>query len=218
MVRLITFEGGDGSGKTTQMKRLEGYLTSKGKTCLLTHEPGGTELGKWIRKVIVEGGRGEVANEMELFLYLADRAQHIHEVIRPAMEKGKIVLCDRFTDSTLAYQGYGRGFNLELLQRMNQLASGGLQPDLTLLLDCAPETALSRARRRTEEQSPGVGRGDRFESQNLDFHERVRGGFLDIARAEPNRVVVLDSSAPAEEVHEQIKKIVDERLAELEKR
>ncbi len=218
MVRLITFEGGDGSGKTTQMKRLEGHLTSKGKTCLLTHEPGGTELGKWIRKVIVEGGRGEVANEMELFLYLADRAQHIHEVIRPAMEKEKIVLCDRFTDSTLAYQGYGRGFNLELLQRMNQLASGGLQPDLTLLLDCAPETALSRARRRTEEQSPGVGRGDRFESQNLDFHERVRGGFLDIARAEPNRVVVLDSSAPAEEVHEQIKKIVDERLAELEKR
>ncbi len=135
MVRLITFEGGDGSGKTTQMKRLESHLTSKGKTCLLTYEPGGTELGKWIRKVIVEGGRGEVANEMELFLYLADRAQHIHEVIRPAMEEGKIVLCDRFTDSTLAYQGYGRGFDLELLQRMNQLASGGLQPDLTLLLD-----------------------------------------------------------------------------------
>ena len=213
MARLITFEGGDGSGKTTQMKRLEGHLTSKGKSCLLTHEPGGTELGKWIRKVIVEGGRGEVANEMELFLYLADRAQHIREVIRPAMEEGKIVLCDRFTDSTLAYQGYGRGFDLELLQRMNQLASGGLQPDLTLLLDCAPETALSRARRRTEEQSPGGSHGDRFESQNLEFHERVRGGFLEIARAEPKRIVVLDTSATAEEVHEKIKKIVDERLA-----
>ncbi len=213
MVRLITFEGGDGSGKTTQMKRLEGHLTSNGKTCLLTHEPGGTELGKWIRKVIVEGGRGEVANEVEIFLYLADRAQHIREVIRPAMEEGKIVLCDRFTDSTLAYQGYGRGFDLELLQRMNQLASGRLQPDLTLLLDCAPDTALSRARRRTKEQSPGGGRGDRFESQNLEFHERVRGGFLEIARAEPNRIVVLDTSAPAQEVHEKIKKVVDERLA-----
>jgi dTMP kinase len=213
MVRLITFEGGDGSGKTTQMKRLESHLTSKGKTCLLTYEPGGTELGKWIRKVIVEGGRGEVANEMELFLYLADRAQHIHEVIRPAMEEGKIVLCDRFTDSTLAYQGYGRGFDLELLQRMNQLAGGGLQPDLTLLLDCAPETALSRARRRTIEQFPGESRGDRFESQNLEFHERVRGGFLEIARAEPNRIVVLDTSAPAQEVHEKIKRVVDERLA-----
>ncbi len=212
MVRLITFEGGDGSGKTTQMKRLEGHLTSKGKTCLLTLEPGGTELGKWIRKVIVEGGRGEVANEMELFLYLADRAQHIREVIRPAMEEGRIVLCDRFTDSTLAYQGYGRGFDLVLLQRMNQLASGGLQPDLTLLLDCAPETAVSRARRRTKAQSPGGGRGDRFESQNLEFHERVRGGFLEIARAEPNRIVVLDTSAPAQEVHEKIKKVVDERL------
>ncbi len=212
MVRLITFEGGDGSGKTTQMKRLEGHLTSKGKTCLLTHEPGGTELGKWIRNVIVEGGRGEVANEMELFLYLADRAQHIREVIRPAMEEGKIVLCDRFTDSTLAYQGYGRGFDIELLQRMNQLASGRLQPDLTLLLDCAPEPALSRARRRTKEQSPGGDRGDRFESQNLEFHERVRSGFLEIARAEPNRIVVLDTSAPAQEVHEKIKKVVDERL------
>ncbi len=215
MVQLITFEGGDGSGKTTQMKRLEGYLTSKGKSCLLTHEPGGTELGRWIRKVIVDGGSGDVANEMELFLYLADRAQHIHEVIRPAMEERKIVLCDRFTDSTLAYQGYGRGFDLELLQRMNQLASGGLQPDLTLLLDCAPETALSRARRRSEEQSPGGSPGDRFESQNLEFHERVRGGFLEIARAEPKRIVVLDSSAPAEKVHEKIKKIVDERLGGL---
>jgi len=129
------------------------------------------------------------------------------------MEEGKIVLCDRFTDSTLAYQGYGRGFDIELLQRMNQLASGGLQPELTLLLDCAPETALSRARRRTKEQSPGGGRGDRFESQNLEFHERVRGGFLAIARAEPNRIVVLDTSAPAQGVHEKIKKVVDERLA-----
>ena len=213
MIRLITFEGGDGSGKTTQMKRLEGHLISKGNDCLPTLEPGGTELGKWIRKVIVEGGKGDVANEMELFLYLADRAQHIHEVIRPAMEEGKIVLCDRFTDSTVAYQGYGRGFDLELLQRMNELASGEIQPDLTLLLDCAPETALSRARQRTKEQSPGGGRGDRFESQNIEFHKRVRKGFLEIARAEPDRVIVLDTSAPAQEVQEKIKKVVDERLA-----
>ena len=212
MIRLITFEGGDGSGKTTQMKRLEEHLISKGKDCLMTLEPGGTELGKWIRKVIVEGGKGDVANEMEIFLYLADRAQHIHEVIRPAMEKGKIVLCDRFTDSTMAYQGYGRGFDLAMLQRMNELASGEIQPDLTLLLDCAPETALSRARKRTKEQSPGGGRGDRFESQNIEFHKRVRKGFLEIAREEPDRVIVLDTSAPAQQVQEKIKKIVDERL------
>ncbi len=212
MMRLITFEGGDGTGKTTQMKWLEGHLISKGKNCLLTHEPGGTELGQWIRKVIVEGGRGEVANEMELFLYLADRAQHIQEVIRPALEEGRIVLCDRFNDSTLAYQGYGRGFDLQLLQRMNALASGEIQPDLTLLLDCAPQTALSRARRRTEERSPGAGPGDRFESQNIKFHERVRKGFLGMAQAEPHRIVVLDTGAPAREVHEKIKRIVDERL------
>lgn len=212
MIRLITFEGGDGTGKTTQMKWLEGHLAGKGKNCLLTHEPGGTELGQWIRNVIVEGGKGDVANEMELFLYLADRAQHIHEVIRPAIDQGKIILCDRFTDSTMAYQGYGRGFDIELLNRMNQLAGGGLQPDLTLLLDCAPETALSRARRRTREQSPGGGPADRFESQNIKFHERVREGFLEIARKEPHRIVVLDTSAPAQEVHEKIKKIVDERL------
>ena len=212
MVRLITFEGGDGSGKTTQMKKLEHYLIGKGETCLLTHEPGGTELGQWIRNVIVEGGKGEVANEMELFLYLADRAQHILEVIRPALEAGKIVLCDRFTDSTLAYQGYGRGFDLQLTQRMNLLASGGIQPDLTFLLDCDPEVALARARKRSKAQSPRGSKGDRFESQNLEFHDRVRRGFLEIARQEPNRVVVLDSSAPADEVHGKIQQIVDQRL------
>ncbi len=212
MIHLISFEGGDGSGKTTQIKLLEAYLASRGKVCLLTHEPGGTDLGQMIRRVLVEGVKEEIALQTELFLYLADRAQHVREVIEPARKREQLVLCDRFTDSTLAYQGYGRGVDLALLRRMNQLASGGIEPDLTLLLDCLPKTALARARRRSAEQNSGVVTADRFESESLEFHERVRRGFLELARAEPERFVVLDSSAPKLEIHEQIKGIIDQRL------
>src|SRR5262247_4052558 len=148
MVRFITFEGGDGSGKTTQLKTLENYLRARGRSCLSTREPGGTSLGQLIRQVLLEMGTQSITSPTELFLYLADRAQHIHEVVIPALKQGKIVLCDRHTDSTLAYQGYGRGIDLSLLRSLNDIASEGIKPDLTLLFDCPVEIALSRTAAR----------------------------------------------------------------------
>ena len=212
MVRLISFEGGDGSGKTTQLKLLDNYLASRGKLCLSTREPGGTTLGEMIRKILLEAGKVEIASPTELFLYLADRAQHVHEVIRPALASGRLVLCDRFTDSTLAYQGYGRGVDLDMLRRLNQVASHGITPDVTFLLDCPVEVGLSRTAQRNMNLKSGGSREDRFEQERADFHERVRRGFLELARAEPQRIYVLDASRLTEEVHHEIKKIVDEKL------
>src|SRR5215467_10329850 len=133
MIRFITFEGGDGTGKSTQLNALESHLLGRGKSCLLTREPGGTALGKLIRQVLLEVGKQPITSPTELFLYLSDRAQHIQEIIAPAIARGKIVLCDRHTDSTLAYQGFGRGFDIGLLRRLNDMASGGIKPDLTVL-------------------------------------------------------------------------------------
>ncbi|MBI3059750.1 MAG: dTMP kinase [Deltaproteobacteria bacterium] len=212
MVCLISFEGGDGSGKTTQLKLLDNYLASRGKLCLSTREPGGTTLGEMIRKILLEAGKVEIASPTELFLYLADRAQHVHEVIRPALASGRLVLCDRFTDSTLAYQGYGRGVDLDMLRRLNQVASHGITPDVTFLLDCPVEVGLSRTAQRNMNLKSGGSREDRFEQERADFHERVRRGFLEMARVEPKRIYVLDASRPTEEVHHEIKKIVDEKL------
>jgi dTMP kinase len=214
MIRLISFEGGDGSGKTTQLKLLQRYLTAHGRTCLLTREPGGTALGKLIRRVLIEGGKEEIASQTELFLYLADRAQHVREVIQPAMRNQGFVLCDRFTDSTVAYQGYGRGVNLAFLRRMNRLASCGIEPDLTLLLDCPVEIALSRTVKRAAARKSSKMREDRFENENIQFHERVRRGFLKLAKAAPERIVVLDASATTQEIHGEIKRIIDQRLAD----
>lgn len=213
MVCLISFEGGDGSGKTTQLKLLDNYLASRGKLCLSTREPGGTTLGEMIRKILLEAGKVEIASPTELFLYLADRAQHVHEVIRPALASGRLVLCDRFTDSTLAYQGYGRGVDLDMLRRLNQVASHGITPDVTFLLDCPVEVGLSRTAQRNMNLKSGGSREDRFEQERADFHERVRRGFLELARVEPKRIYVLDASRPTEEVHHEIKKIVDQKLA-----
>lgn len=213
MVCLISFEGGDGSGKTTQLKLLDNYLASRGKLCLSTREPGGTTLGEMIRKILLEAGKVEIASSTELFLYLADRAQHVHEVIRPALASGRLVLCDRFTDSTLAYQGYGRGVDLDMLRRLNQVASHGITPDVTFLLDCPVEVGLSRTAQRNMNLKSGGSREDRFEQERADFHERVRRGFLELARVEPKRIYVLDASRPTEEVHHEIKKIVDQKLA-----
>ena len=212
MVFLISFEGGDGSGKTTQLKLLDKYLAGRGKSCLSTREPGGTTLGEMIRKILLEAGKVEIASPTELFLYLADRAQHVHEVIRPALASGRLVLCDRFTDSTLAYQGYGRGVDLDMLRRLNQVASHGITPDVTFLLDCPVEVGLSRTAQRNMNLKSGGSREDRFEQERADFHERVRKGFLELAQAEPGRVYVLDASRSTEEVHHEIKRIVDGKL------
>ena len=211
MIRFITFEGGDGSGKTTQLKALESYLIARGKSCLSTREPGGTSLGELIRQVLLEVSKQPITSPTELFLYLADRAQHIHEVIIPALEQGKIVLCDRHTDSTLAYQGYGRGIDLGLLRSLNDIASQGIKPDLTLLFDCPVEIGLSRTARRQSHTASGRNE-DRFEREKIEFHERVRAGFLELARAEPNRFRIIDAARSAKEVGQEIKNIIDREL------
>jgi dTMP kinase len=212
MIRFITFEGGDGTGKTTQLKALENYLTSSGKACISTREPGGTSLGKLIRHVLLEAGKQPIAPATELFLYLADRAQHMHEIIIPAIQQDKLVLCDRHTDSTLAYQGYGREIDLKLLRSLNDIASGGIKPDLTLLLDCPVEIGLSRTNQRRSQAASGRNREDRFEREDIQFHERVRAGFLELAKAEPGRFRLVDAARSAEQVAGQIKEIIDREL------
>jgi len=224
MIRFITFEGGDGSGKTTQLKALEDYLTARGRSCLSTREPGGTELGKLIRQVLLEVGQQPITSPTELFLYLADRSQHIQEVVIPAIEQGRLVLCDRHTDSTLAYQGYGRGIDLGLLRKLNEMASIGIKPDLTFLFDCPVEIGLSRttqrraalvAGRSVPPQSQGAvtrSAEDRFEMENMEFHERVRAGFLKLARAEPKRFRIIDAARSVDEISDEISNIIDREL------
>ena len=212
MVGFVTFEGGDGTGKTTQIRALENYLVSQGRLCLVTREPGGTELGAMLRRVLLEAGGAPIASASELFLYLADRAQHVREVIMPAVAAGKIVLCDRFTDSTLAYQGYGRGLDLALLRQFNSVADDGTRPDLTLLLDCPVAVALSRTATRLAQSQANTPKEDRFEREKLQFHEKVRSGFLALARQEPERFRVVDAAQPAADVSLAIRKIIDEAL------
>jgi len=210
MVRFVSFEGGDGTGKTTQLHALENYLLQQGLSCVVTREPGGTSLGKLIRQVLLEVGDQDIAPSTELFLYLADRAQHVNQIIRPALAAGKIVLCDRFTDSTLAYQGYGRGIDLKLLGGFNDVADDGVRPDLTFLLDCPVVEGLGRTSRRPSVE--GQPREDRFERETSDFHEKVRAGFLAMARAEPVRFRVIDSSRAKEEVSREIQRIAAQEI------
>jgi len=212
MIRFITFEGGDGTGKTTQLKALESRLQATGRSCVTTREPGGTALGKLIRRVLLEVGKQPIASPTELFLYLADRAQHVQEVILPAIARGEIVLCDRYTDSTLAYQGYGRGIDLQLLRQLNEIADRGVKPDLTLLFDCPVELGLSRTARRQLEAGQAGGREDRFEREEVKFHERVRAGFLTMARAEPDRFRIVDAERSVQEVARQIQNFIDQEI------
>jgi len=210
MARFVSFEGGDGTGKSTQIVALERYLRDMGRPCLVTREPGGTSLGQLIRKVLLEVGDREIASSTELFLYLADRAQHVSEVIRPALNSGQIVLCDRFTDSTLAYQGYGRGIDLNLLAKLNGVADAGVRPHLTFLLDCPVELGLGRTSRRPN--AAGQPGQDRFEVESFEFHEKVRAGFLSMAAAEPARFRVIDSARPRDEVAREIRRIADREI------
>jgi len=211
MVRFVTFEGGDGTGKTTQIREAAKYLTDIDRSVVVTREPGGTALGKMIRKVLLERGGAEIAPSTELFLYLADRAQHVNEIILPALESGKIVLCDRFTDSTLAYQGYGRGIDVSWLRQLNDTASGAVRPELTFLFDCPVQAGLARAARRSA-QSADQPHEDRFEREKLEFHERVRQGFLDLARAEPGRFRIIDAARSIAAITKQIREIIDREL------
>jgi dTMP kinase len=213
MIRFITFEGVDGSGKTTQLKTLESHLLARGKSCISTREPGGTSLGKLVRQALLEVSKQPITSPAELFLYLADRAQHVQEVIVPALEQGKVVLCDRYTDSTLAYQGYGRGIDLELLRSLTDIASRGVRPDLTLLFDCPVEIGLSRTLQRQSQATTKRNREDRFEREKIEFHENVRKGFLELARAEPQRFRIINAARSDAEVGQEIKNIIDRELS-----
>ncbi|HPX93427.1 MAG TPA: dTMP kinase [Bacillota bacterium] len=198
--KLITFEGIDGSGKTTQIKFLADYLRSLGFDVLLLREPGGTRIGEEIRHVLLDMRSGEMTSETELFLFEAARAQLVREVIRPALEKGSWVISDRFHDSSVAYQGYGRGLPIELVRALNDMAIGETVPDLTILLELGPETRAVRLGKRH-----GSGLGDRIDLETERFKERVCQGFRAIAQAEPERVVRIESLDEKEKTAELIR-------------
>jgi len=202
---FITFEGPEGSGKTTQMRSLGDILKKHKVPFVLTREPGGSRLSTHLRRWILNRLDYPLSPEAELFLFLADRAQHVEEVLRPALKAGKVVLCDRYTDSTLAYQGGGRGFDMEWLKAVNQAATGGLTPNLTLLFDLPVEKGLERAKGR------GKGR-DRMEREKGAFHRRVRQAFLKIARAEKHRMLLVDASGNKETVFREMTDKILRRL------
>jgi dTMP kinase len=201
MRKLITFEGIDGCGKSTQMRLLEQYMTERGVAVVSTREPGGTELGRKVRSALLDGGKGSVEPLAELLLYAADRAQHVQQVIMPALAEGKVVLSDRFYDATTVYQGYARGFDLKLVNQLNELATGGLKPDLTLLFDLDAETGLKRTWRRGDEAGLAA-RPDRLDQEPVEFHERVRKAYLEIAAREPQRFRVIPAAGSVEETFE----------------
>lgn len=184
---FIAFEGGDGAGKSTQVAALARWLRARGREVVVTREPGGTELGVRIRELLLHGG--EVAPRAEALLFAADRAQHVAAVVRPASERGAVVLTDRYVDSSIAYQGAGRDLRAAEVARLSAWATGGLVPDLTVLLDVTPETGRARRHDRAE---------DRMETEAAEFHARVRAGFLGLAQAEPSRYLVLDAAEPPE--------------------
>ena len=199
---FITFEGADGCGKTTQINLLKKYLENKGKDVVLTREPGGIGLGEKIREILLNYN-GEVADRCESFLFLADRAQNIEVIVNPAIKQGKIVLCDRHTDSSVAYQGYGRGLDIEQIKFLNNLATGGRQPNLTLVFDVDIETSMKRVGNQK----------DRMESSGIDFFNRVRNGYLELGKQEPNRIKIVDSTKSIDEVHQEVIKIVEQYLS-----
>jgi dTMP kinase len=197
---FITLEGVEGSGKTTQTALVANELRLSGHRVTVTREPGGTRAGEAIRAIFLDPAVSLHA-AAELLLVLADRAQHVREKLKPALAAGEIVLSDRYSDSTVAYQGYGRGLNLKVLEELNRLASDGTRPDLTIVLDLAVETGLERTRARVRGDVRGP---DRFEGEQVEFHRRVREGFLTIARDEPNRVRTIDATAPVAEITSRI--------------
>ena len=198
---FITFEGTDGCGKTTQIELLKRYLEEKGYKVVLTREPGAKGLGEKLREILLNYD-GDVSSNCEPFLFLADRAQHIDMLIKPAIERGEVVLCDRHTDSTVAYQGYGRGLDLNQIKMLNDIATNGVKPDMTFVFDIDIETAQKRVGKTK----------DRMESAGIEFFKRVRQGYLEIAKSEPERVKVLDATQTIETIANQVKEYIDTKL------
>jgi dTMP kinase len=211
MACLITFEGIEGCGKTTQLKLLAEKLRSRGHEVTVTREPGGCAIADRIRAILLDAGNSAMTPMAELLLYGAARAQHVAEVIAPALAAGHVVLCDRFTDATVSYQGYGRGLDLQVITELNRLAAGAIRPDHSLLVDCPVEIGLERAMSRIN-TTKGA-REERFELESLQFHRRVREGYLTLARQEPDRFIVIDGSGSIEATFSAVLTAVLPRLA-----
>ncbi|NQT32189.1 MAG: dTMP kinase [Candidatus Omnitrophica bacterium] len=197
---FIVLDGPDGCGKSTQSRRLKEDLVSRGHEVVLTQEPGGTDLGGMIRDVILKKENIKLERITELFLFETDRAQHVGEIIKPALEDGKTVICDRFNAATFAYQGYALGMDIGLIKELDSAATGGLEPDLTLILDVDIKTGLERAGH--------VGQADRMEKRGFDFHEKVRQGFLDIAKNSPDKFRVIEVQEDMDHTHRLVKEAV----------
>ena len=191
---FVVFEGGDGAGKTTQADALASWLVAQGREAVRTFEPGDTAAGATMRRIVLDPATGDLAPWAEALLYAADKAQHVHEVIRPALARGAVVVCDRYTDSMLAYQGAGRVLPLEQVQQVAEWATGGLRPDLTVLLDLDPRDGVG-----------GIAEKDRVEGAGAEFHARVREGFLKLAARDPERYLVLGARLPADEIAELVR-------------
>ena len=210
---FITLEGIEGSGKTSQMGRLQRFLEENGVECVLTRQPGGTRIGENIRSILLDPSNHALVPMSELLLYMADRAQHIAEIIRPSLKAGKTVICDRYFDATLVYQGFARELNLDLIRQLHQLLFDNLKPDITLLLDLSPQAGLARA---WQQLNSGQRAGDesRFEAEAVAFHEKVRAGYLELARLEPDRIHIIDAAQTPDRVFADISKILSSIMGE----
>ena len=201
---FITFEGGEGAGKSTMVRRATEWFHTRGHEVVQTREPGGTALAEKIRAIVLDQQNGTLCATAELLLLFASRAQHLDELIRPALARGETVVCDRFTDATFAYQGAGRGMSAEVIANLQQLVHGDLQPHLTLLLDLPAQLGRERI--------SGRGMADRIEQESLEFFSRVRQSYLQRAAAEPNRFAVIDATVDAESVWRQIERVLEQRI------
>ena len=204
---FITFEGTDGAGKTTQIERLTADLRQAGYDVCLTREPGGTPISEQIRDMLLNPDHSEMAATTELLLYAASRAQHVSEVIKPALEAGKVIISSRFADATVVYQGYGRGLDLERISRLNRIATDGVTPDVTFVLDLPVEIGLQRV----QNSRGGL---DRLEREKIEFHRRLREGYQTIARQEPQRLKIIDAQVSPEQVYTQIQEAIQPLLQE----
>jgi dTMP kinase len=201
---FITLEGIEGSGKTTQMQQLSTLFENRGNSCVLTREPGGTTLGEKIRAILLDPASAELVPTAELLLYMADRAQHINSLIKPSLAEGKVVLCDRYFDATVVYQGFARGLDTGVICDLHRLIFNDLKPDITFLLDLAPQVGLARAWRQLDNGTRS-GTESRFEEETLSFHEKVRAGYLELARRQPERIKVVDASHDEKQVQADIR-------------
>lgn len=206
---FITFEGGEGAGKTTQCRLLHDYFKGRGRDVVLTREPGGTPEGEKIRNLLVQRDGGQWTPMAECLLFFAARQMHVEKLIKPALAAGKIVICDRFSDSTLAYQGYGHGFDHDTIRTLERVTLQHFTPHLTFLLDIAPDQGLKRSLAHNQSTTGSQSTEDRFEHLKLEFHEKLRAGFLDIAQQNPGRIHVIDATQSADQIYFAIIKIVE---------